>query len=326
MGWQNVFAAVFQAGNTVIINGNGMTVYNGAPAAGNLVASISPTNYTDPYGNAVLSGETVYSGFGTLSSNYAVQIGPLGIAQYDCPAGESSYTIRGSFLIPQNNPRTSWSLDPGSLILGSEPNPTADIAGLLHVIFQSDSNGRPLWFVGGNPLTALWNLDRSQTDSTQISIPSGSPVSSLTKTYTADKVNGNIVGSTYTIRTHFNGVWEQQGLNFFALIGTTSNHIADIAALFVPGVALGDTIEGWLELSVVMVAATTCKAHITGSISDVTIAGGSSNVTGCPINGTLSNITFDPTVNGNLGIQAVWPHAVAGEVITSYGSTFTRKG
>lgn len=53
MGWQNVFAAIFQAGNRIIINGNGFFIYNGTPAFGNLLAAFVPENYTDQYGNVV---------------------------------------------------------------------------------------------------------------------------------------------------------------------------------------------------------------------------------------------------------------------------------
>jgi hypothetical protein len=47
----------------VIIEGvnDGLFVYNGAPAAGNLIASIASTSGTDPYGNKYLPGVTVYS-------------------------------------------------------------------------------------------------------------------------------------------------------------------------------------------------------------------------------------------------------------------------
>lgn len=48
--------------NQVIIEGPGdsLLVYSGTPAFGNLIASISPNNFTDAEGNAVLQGITSY--------------------------------------------------------------------------------------------------------------------------------------------------------------------------------------------------------------------------------------------------------------------------
>lgn len=71
MGWQNAFAVIFQAGNT-IINPQGVFVYNGPPAHGNLVASSAGTAGTDDgFGNPYGSGDKVY---GTDGSS--VQIRP----------------------------------------------------------------------------------------------------------------------------------------------------------------------------------------------------------------------------------------------------------
>lgn len=60
MGWQNIFAAVIQAGNTTIINSGGLFVYNGIPALGNLVVSLTPSAGVDKYGNVYQVNETVY--------------------------------------------------------------------------------------------------------------------------------------------------------------------------------------------------------------------------------------------------------------------------
>jgi len=61
MPWQNVFAAVLQAGNTVVINSQGQFIYNGIPTLGNLVASLAPTGGTDAYGNTYFAGLCSYS-------------------------------------------------------------------------------------------------------------------------------------------------------------------------------------------------------------------------------------------------------------------------
>lgn len=60
MGWQSVFAALLQAGNTIVIDSDGQRIYDGPPAAGNLLASFAPTEFVDSAGNDVLPFFTVY--------------------------------------------------------------------------------------------------------------------------------------------------------------------------------------------------------------------------------------------------------------------------
>lgn len=66
MGWSNVAGVVLQA-TTVIISGGaatleGIFVYAGNPATGNLILSVAAQAGTDPYGNSFPQG---YAAFGT---------------------------------------------------------------------------------------------------------------------------------------------------------------------------------------------------------------------------------------------------------------------
>lgn len=56
-------------GNDYEINDNGVFFYNGTPAAGNLITSVTNTAGTDPYGNAYPKGTKVY-GTGTSAAAY----------------------------------------------------------------------------------------------------------------------------------------------------------------------------------------------------------------------------------------------------------------
>jgi hypothetical protein len=56
-----VTASTFE-GTDFMINTDGAFFYNGTPGAGNLIASIAPSDGTDPYGNAYLEGLTTYAG------------------------------------------------------------------------------------------------------------------------------------------------------------------------------------------------------------------------------------------------------------------------
>src|SRR5260370_8988036 len=56
--FRGTLAAATFIGNDFIINTSGAFFYSGAPAAGNLVASIAPPAGTDPFGNNDLAGPT----------------------------------------------------------------------------------------------------------------------------------------------------------------------------------------------------------------------------------------------------------------------------
>lgn len=61
MGWQSSIATVFQAGNRIVLNSKGLFVYNGPPALGNLVISLTPAGGTDPSGNPYPQNITVFA-------------------------------------------------------------------------------------------------------------------------------------------------------------------------------------------------------------------------------------------------------------------------
>lgn len=56
MGWQTVVATVFQAGNRIVLNRNGLFIYNGSPANGNLIVSATFASGTDSFGNTYFAG------------------------------------------------------------------------------------------------------------------------------------------------------------------------------------------------------------------------------------------------------------------------------
>lgn len=85
MGWETVVAAVFQAGNRVVINSAGLFVYNGAPTLGNLLFSISNANGTDQYGNHYFRAATLYLGNAAINMDIA-----SGTPQLSFPTGATS--------------------------------------------------------------------------------------------------------------------------------------------------------------------------------------------------------------------------------------------
>jgi hypothetical protein len=75
MGWQVVYVPFLFAGNT-IINQNGIFVYNGTPAHGNLKASISGSSGTDDFGNAYIDNIAAYNTAGNGNNFIQIAVNP----------------------------------------------------------------------------------------------------------------------------------------------------------------------------------------------------------------------------------------------------------
>lgn len=75
---------------------SGFFFYNGLPAAGNLVMSITNAVGNDPQGNAYLKGVTSYLAGATYS---AVNLNGGEINYYTAPSGSGPWTLAGNLLI-----------------------------------------------------------------------------------------------------------------------------------------------------------------------------------------------------------------------------------
>lgn len=89
--WQdNTFALVIIDASGAF---TGLFVYNPAPDAGNLIASIAAAAGTDPYGNAYLSGVASYSGFG--GSFFATALANGDLLFYHATSTAGPWTLVG---------------------------------------------------------------------------------------------------------------------------------------------------------------------------------------------------------------------------------------
>lgn len=102
-GFRNQLIPLFEAGHTFVVNRNGIFVYNGTPAAGNLVASMTVTNGTDSFGNAYLGpGIFAYNAstgqaVGLQDSSLTTLTGPIGGAgPWTNQAFLSSFFVSGN--------------------------------------------------------------------------------------------------------------------------------------------------------------------------------------------------------------------------------------
>ena len=97
MPWQVAVVTQLLAGNS-IINPNGIFVYNGTPANGNLMFALAPAAGTDSFGNAFIQGVQV----GVASANALVELIP-GLSS----SGVSSVTFPIPPLSLSNTPNMS---------------------------------------------------------------------------------------------------------------------------------------------------------------------------------------------------------------------------
>jgi hypothetical protein len=312
MGWEaNVFPLLI-AGNTVVINGQGLIEYNGPVAINNVVTSDTPFAFIDSAGNSILPGVTVYGFDAATGSGYiAIQEWEGSIIWYKAP------TMAGPWLaesVLQWNESTGFLMQDSSgfgieiealnggnvTLIGKSLIGEKAASGQTGFIpfEQVEITDHPNANNGTLGLTALWTIDASDAS----------------------------VGTIYEIKTSFNGVFETASLEMVPALGGTS--IATSA---------GDTIaNGWLAAGTGFSGSVLLRAMVTatgaaGTIDYFIEGSASPNVAhtstaAMTLNSQSTGMPFNTTVVNTLRINSVWGAAVAGQTVTGHGSTFTRKG
>lgn len=138
MGWQTIFAAILQAGNTTIINSAGTFVYNGTPAAGNLIASITPLTGVDAEGNHYNAGMNVYA--------LSTAIGFFG------PGGAAEMILYSGSLSTGWNPNAEIGLSGPSLNITTSTGVPGMIINADGVKFSPGANPNPEILSGSSQL------------------------------------------------------------------------------------------------------------------------------------------------------------------------------
>jgi hypothetical protein len=135
---------VFQ-GTNFILNSNGLFLYSGTPAAGNLIASITPTFGTDTFGNTYLEGVNSYAGSafaGLVAGNLLLGL----IAQ---PAASGVVGLSGTDTVFLSSPTAS---DPDAatlaLVAGDTTVTPRSAAGYPHVDIGAATAGTLAWING----------------------------------------------------------------------------------------------------------------------------------------------------------------------------------
>lgn len=133
-------------GQDFIMNASGLFIYDGTPAAGNLVASIAAAAGTDSFGNTYLAGIVTYAGQGFVSLN----VGNLELGLTSDEAHAGLVSLIGTNAIQANSPTTASRTDMATweLVNGlTTVTPTTD-AGYPHFDVGAGTNGVTQWLHG----------------------------------------------------------------------------------------------------------------------------------------------------------------------------------
>jgi hypothetical protein len=191
MGWQNVFAAFFEAGDTIILNSLGLLVYNGTPGPGTLAGSISVSSVNtepDGFGNTIQPGISEYGPNGSFISVAANSNG--GYIQFQ-PAGATQDTVRPEIISGAINGGAANEFV-GLVMSSGKENGLADAAVQLfsesadttiapRIVFefggtvfaQIQQQGLVLFGLGGTPPASSGNASIFSTSSGDLSVVSG---------------------------------------------------------------------------------------------------------------------------------------------------------
>jgi hypothetical protein len=205
MGWQNIFAAVFQAGNRIILNTKGLFVYNGTPRLNNLVASIVTFTQPDGFGNTAEANIAVYGPSSAVNTAYAAMAATGGIGSAPAVIFDPLNTAFATVL-PQvlgNNISGNAVTEQEGLVLTSGKANSDDMAiQLFSESFDTTIQATHILEAGGTQLEITNKTNK--TFNVPVIANAGSTVNVT-----------NITSDTWHQATAFNNGWTAQNAGFW---------------------------------------------------------------------------------------------------------------
>jgi hypothetical protein len=309
---QGAISGTTFSGTDFTINSTGAFFYNGTPAAGNLIFSISPAATTDAYGNKVLAGSVTYNG----SNAVAFDPGTLAMTGYQNSSGQSGTWTDNTTLMLTNG----VVINPGAIYLAGVSTGSISPPGPGDSILYGSTNGTPSGITHGE---FIGEIPLSQVNTGVAASGNATAFTAVTNQYTLDSTL--VPNSIYTLRVPFNGVWGLQVMTIGADINGTVTTLGTVGAAFATGAASGDSVNGYLEIEVYIVTAITCRISCKGIIHDNTVNVNNSTTATSPISTTVA--TGVAIAGGNtLGISIKFAASVAAQTITPEFEIFTRSG
>lgn len=333
-GFRNALAIIFQAGNRVIINGNGLFVYNGVPTLGNLIISETATAGTDPFGNVYKQGVTVYNGGQSVelqaTGGVALQNFFSGSVNEISPGQLKAGDAGGSLQFIIGAPQATGSTDGAFINLTSSDGTPNFSKGFL--AYQKSGPGADQnlfsWGADGVYRASLANLvggvGLTQMDSFRRTITT-SGFQQITNTYSIpanDPTLASLQQTIYQIEAIGFGTWPTptQILGFQGLFKSLT-----LLFINVPGDTAGNGFNWKLRYRVVILTTgVTGTCQVSGEVSVLNASTGASYFTGPIVDSNVE--TIDTTTSGTFQLQAGWQTGGNGATMTCVHSIFDRIG
>ncbi len=279
------------SGTDFVINSNGIYFYAGTPGAGNPPIFFVTQSGTDPYGNTlpITQGTATYLS-GTQTA-VTLSGGDLGF-------------LAGAFAANFN---------------------LSNITGFLQLTGQKT-------FTVSSTLTAqspggtVMPPDLSLTDNTVLS-NANNGTALVTKAWSIPANDAN-VGTVYEVETDFSGTFEAQAGGLTGDLNATALVMSSGGLFGGTWLAAGTAFTGTVKVRYRILTtgtAGTCDVFLSGSGGgQANRSTGNANIGN--INCLLTGQAINTTVANTIGLYWDWAVPTAGQTVTVYGSTYTRKG
>lgn len=342
---------LFFAENTVIST-SGFFQYASTPAAGNPPILAITTASTDPFGNNIKPGDSNVASVLTLlgptpvggTQSFIEFLATAGLLQLLMGTGDTAEITPGAVLAQITNSGGARQLQINlaspqfggfgtQLELNSESEDQTTSGAYLALgsssgnqLFigdQAGSSHSPLFV--WNDGSGAWGIGRSKSDTTTSTNANGSGQLRISAVYTIYPVDMT-AGTVYELEVPYAALMEGQqlGLSISLDGGPTQYALTTIGGAIV---GAGDGILGTLKAKIqILTTGTggTFNAFISGSV--MTAGGTVLYTTSGSLAGQGLAQAIDTTVSHTVRINSLWNGAAAGQTVSGYGSTFTRKG
>jgi hypothetical protein len=339
MGWRE---AVLVAARVIVAGTEGaVLIYNGTPAKGSLIGVIAGAAGSDQFGNSWPVGET----FGVWSAVTGNVVQHFGLDAFGNVSLVNTSGNKTVFMDPSKDLiaiYTTAGVGLGNLSSTLASRNSTDDSGNAYLVgttnyftangvfYAVSLQGNAVQYftasAAGGPYTLAWLGTRDATDTTFSTNANQAASTDITKAWTIPAFDAN-VGTHYVIEVPYDGTLQNQALTLStdldAAGATGPPQGAQVSAGFlVAGTAFNGTVR--VHLQVVSAGAGGNATLWTEGSFGASAALTAANST--ILNGRRITVAFNTTVAHTLAVASLWGGLAAGQTITGYGSTFTRKG
>lgn len=318
----------------IIIPGSngGLFVYSPSPGFGNLIQSTGiPAATTDPYGNAVLAGETTYTSSGGNFQAINITGQTLTLTSATSAAGPYS-TIDATIALDATFTNLVITAAQGIILDAiNAPIKTQPSVQFLTQAAQSPAAGGPLMYADNGNRLHVVNVAGSDLAVEGCGLASNSTVTATAATFTslASAViiaNDARAQDVYRLTVFGYGTWgsTRQSLTIQARFGATAATVIGGASV-IDSTALAISAAFQFQFEMILSCVTsgvsaTWRAMVTGCVAETAsnLDPGTPASNSIPIaEGTgATDVTLDSTANETMGISVLWASTTGAPTIT----------